>query len=440
MKKILKLVFIALLIALVAGGVYLAANPAQASALWGRVVGRFPALAEVETFSDLWDMLDAKTMRRSEKQETTPARALTPAYAFPLTEEELELGIEWGRMDMERVYTYFQDIGGDLWLPYQLDRNAPPIRGGLLCGPAGVVRQLDAEACAGDPLLGQLRVSAAALGDLPEGDYWLAARVQPPEQGAWYELYYLSVHAQCAFHTVDVGLATGANGGGDILFDRAGGGFTFHLFNLGDNRVVDVWQLTEIHGMNLAAGLEEEPTRNFSRKRLKPGDFTVSPDGASVTLRQDYLNGLRTLYPYYFLFGLADHAMVDSSALGEAGVALNLTDGPLADPPYVDGPKTYSLSSGADYYFTLHMGQALSFYVSEDASGLWFGREEGFEDSLGHILYPTDLQYADETCPVPALVLQEAAARGNTCFNVQVCFQLSDTYYQTELYRVEMVP
>ena len=438
MKKILKLVLIALLIALVAGGVYLAANPAQASALWGRVVGRFPALAEVETFSDLWDMLDAKTMRRSEKQETTPARALKPAYAFPLTEEELELGIEWGRMDMERVYTYFKDIGGDLWLPFVMEQYQRDVAEIRVCGPEGMVGRLGKDAFAVDLQRGELRVSAGALSALPEGGYWLAARIEPAGGGGWYEGYYVSLYDQCAFHSTDTGLATGGNR--DLLrFDRGGeAGFTFHLFNLGDNRVVDVWQLAEIHGMNLAAGLEEEPTRNFSRKRLKPGDFTVSPDGASVTLRPDYLNGLRTLYPYYFLFGLADHAMVDSSALGDGeGVGLVLTDGPLADPPYVKGPAAYSLSSGEDYVFTLHLGQALSVYTSEDGSGLWFGQDDGFEDGLGYPFYQADIR-EDETYAVPAQVLREAAQRGNTCFNVQAIFELSETYYEADSFLVEM--
>ena len=373
-----------------------------------------------EEHGALLERIDSLVLGRGEKLEVSPAR--TPEIAFPLPFTEADTGTYLDMTYGETVFTYFQDLGGDLWLPLRVERPAEPAAvSAVFHGPEGSAEPLDAGACAGDVALGQLRVSGETMAALPEGDYWLAVRCAAGGHD-WVQPYYLSVHSRCTFHSPDRGIATGADSD-TVLHDRtSGGGFAFHLYNLGDDRVTDVWRLEETLNVN------GDGRRNFSRKKLSPDQFTVSPGGATVTLSQDYLDSLFPLQPYYYDFGLGDYASVDATARRGDGVALVVTDGPLADAPAVEGPDTYSLSSGQDYVFTLHPGMARQLYAP--GTGLLFHSPEGVPENAYSMSFTLDGLGPDETCVIPAALLREGARRGNADFSVIVTFQLSDLYYQ----------
>lgn len=108
--------------------------------------------------------------------------------------------------------------------------------------------------------------------------------------------------------------------------------------------------------------------------------------------------------------------MVSTANTGiHLGTALVLTDG-WPDIPDFDGPRTYSLSSGEDYVFTFHMGQAIDMYQS-GTSGLFFDGENGYEKNEDGsakytLLFRTEDIREDETYIIPAEVIREGAERG----------------------------
>lgn len=389
---------------------------------------------------ELQEKLENAVMQRSEAVEISPVRTLEVAYDFNV-QEILDQGCDTGYQDV--VYTWFRDLNRDLWVPFEMNgRFAYTPGGAAICNQEGVVKRLEAGACMGGGDFGECGIPAEALADLPEGDYWLALQVVPDEiienvSGPWYVLRYVSVHDRCDFHTEDYRVANQF----DVLFDRSSGeGFTYHLANLGDNVVQDVWKL------EYSLSLSEDMT--FTQKRLKEGkDYIISPDGASVTITAEYLASLQDLYGYNFEFGLADHSSLNTALSAGEGAVLYLTDGPVVNAPYIDGPMAHSLSSGQDYAFTLHMGRAQQVWKSE----LFFYDEEGQpamnpDGTQKNWLpdYSAGLREG-ETCVVPASVIQEAAAAGySQHFWLGFSFQVTDFgysgYYPYSGYSVNLEP
>lgn len=405
-------------------------------------VAGFLALAafQPEKALELQNRLNQASLHRGEALEVTPVRTLETAYGFTV-EEIINAGCDSG--SDSTVYTWFRDLDRDLWLPLYTDlMTRHTIGKAAVCDREGVVKWLEEGVVTGSTDAGEVCFPAGVFADLPEGDYYLAYQMLP-EEGAseppWYRTVYVAVRDRCDFHTEDYRLAPS----GDVLFDRsAGEGFTFHLANLGDNIITDVWYLQLVNTMD----------PYYIPKHLTEGqDYVLSGDGASVTLTPEYLSSLTLLCQYHFRFGLGDQSTVSTS--GDAGkdelMALILTDGPLANPPYVDGPRTWSLSSGEDYPLALEMGRALAIW--EDGSILHFYGPEGqpLLDEHGEeknwFTFRNDSLPADGVYPIPASVFQEAAAQGGSgSVYLGISLQISNYgyagYYAWYGYSIELTP
>ncbi len=401
------------------------------------------AMFAPEKGKELEEKLEDLVNQRAERMEVTPVRELSIEYELPLDNDEVmfeEYGFEYG-FDVnypDRVYTWFRDLGRDLWLPFYHDDRAAEVGDVILLNRDGVLKHLKKGEYAGNSFSGEAVLYAEALEELPEGDYWAALliRYQDRPEESYYLFRYIGIYEECTFHTEDYDIATGD--GGDLLIDRSTGeDFTFHLANLGDNVVTDVWKLENMAG-------------EYTRKHLKEGEeYIVSEDGASVTLTNEYLNSLQDLYGYWFLFGLGDHSEVSPFEAGSGKyLTLFFTDGPIADPPYIDGPSRYSLSSGEDYVFTLHLGRAIR--ILEDNSILTISDEDGMEirDEEGRAikvfsLHNDDIR-ADETYVIPASVFQEAAGQGAKNCWLGIPFQVTEfaasSYIPYKGMNIELIP
>ncbi len=366
--------------------------------------------------------------QRSELLEVSPVRELSIAYELPFEdydrlyeEYHIEYGLDTNYPDT--VYTWFRDLERDLWLPFQNEQlKTTTVGETLLLDQDGVVKRGSAEECPGDSITGEVCIPRSFLEDVPEGDYWVALLAKPdhpqlPYDGPYYILRYLAIYDECDFHTEDYEISNG--GGGEVLVDRSTGeGYTFHLLNLGDNIVTDVWKLENMAG-------------EFHQKHLKEGeDYILPEDGASVTLTPEYLDSLQDLYGYPFLFGLGDHSEVCTiDEDKERYLSIFLTDGPIADPPFIDGPESYSVSSGEDYVFTLHLGRAIN--IQEPYCSLTFSQEDGttYYDDFGNIIsyyrFLNEEIQEDDTYVIPAEVFQEAAQRGDTSAWLGINFQVT---------------
>lgn len=390
---------------------------------------------------ELQDRIADFVTQRSEAIEVSPVRTLEVAYEFDV-EEILDQGCNTNYNG--KVYTWFRDLNRDLWLPFINDDRIYHVLGDVvICDREGIVKRL--ETCTGDSNTWEFCIPAGALADLPEGDYWVAFRVIPEIEienftGPWYELRYISIHDQCTFHTEDYDIAAAL---GNRLYDRSTGeGYTFHLLNLGDNIVTDVWKLE--YSMTLDGELA------FTQKKLTEGkEYALSNHGADVTLTPDYLNSLIPVYGYNFEFGLGDHSSLITEYAGEGGAVLYLADGPLENMPYIEGPWTYSLSSGKDYAFTIHMGRAIQMWaplcelIFFDPKGRELLDENG--EPISWHTFRADGVRADGTYVIPASVFQEAAAHGTwDSFYLSICFQVSDFsysgYYPRSGYSVHLAP
>lgn len=369
--------------------------------------------------------------QRSEVIEVSPVRSLEIAYDFPLTDEQvLDYWIEPAAPDT--VFTWFRDLDRDLWLPFMLNQEDHFTVGKVfLVARDGVFRQLEQGEFEGDSNVGDAVIFASALKDVPEGDYWVALQVTPdelrePYHMPWYVLQYVGIYDTCAFHTEDYRVVTGGEGGG-ILLDRSKGeGFPFHLANLGDNIVTDVWKLE----FTLDGG--------FTRAHLTEGkDYVLSDSGATVVLTPEYLNSLATLYQYPFLFGLGDHSEVytaGTDAASDVGVTLVLSDGPLVDAPYMAGPETYSLSSGEDCTLRIYTGRA---------EGIWEIVAYPNDDSAPIRLDLNEVR-PDGTLVIPAGMMREMAGRGADCVYFDTLFEVTNYglagYYKNSGFNVFFEP
>ncbi len=410
--------------------------------LVGLAAAGFLILAAVdpERAMELQDRFNRAQFQQSEAIEVTPVGTLEVQYDMDV-DEIWNVGCDPNYDGT--VYTWFRDLGRDLWLPYYTDLvTRRTIERAAVCGPEGVIQWLEAGVITGSTDTGEIHVPAAVLEALPEGDYWLACR-EIPEGGSFedgsYLLAYIAVRDQCDFHTEDYRICPVDT----VLFDRSRGeGFTFHLANLGDNIVTDVWRL------QIAGGADPY----HIPKHLEEGvDYVISQDGASVTLTPEYLDSLTLLYQYHFRFGLGDHSVVSATVDGEPNdvVTLILTDGPLGDPPEMDGPRSYSLSSGEDYTFTLHLGQALGLW-KEGCTLRFYGPEgEPMLDEFGAerswFQFETGGIGPDGTYTIPASVFREAAAQSEVeSAYIGLSVQMSDYswsgYYAWYGYSVEITP
>lgn len=350
---------------------------------------------------------------RSEVIEASPVRSLEIAYDFPLADEgAFDYWVDPAAPDV--VLTWFRDLDRDLWLPFMLNQEDHYTVGkAFLVTRDGIFRQLEPGEFEGDSNVGEAVIFASALRDVPEGDYWVVLQVTPdeirePYHMPWYVLNYVGIYDACTFHTEDYRVVTGGIGGG-ILMDRSKGeGFPFHLANLGDNIVTDVWKL------------EFVPNGGFTRANLKEGkDFILSDSGATVTLTPEYLNSLAPLYQYPFLFGLGDHSEVYTAgeeAASDVGVTLVLSDGPLVDAPYMTGPETYSLASGEDCVLRIYTGRA---------EGIWEIVAYPNDGSEPIRLDLNDVQ-ADGTLVIPAGMMREMAGRGADCVYLETLFEVTN--------------
>lgn len=405
-------------------------------------VAGFLVLAAVdpERAMELQDRLNRSQLRQSEAIEVTPVKTLEIAY-------DMDVDEIWNAScdpDYDgTVCTWFRDLGRDLWLPYYTDLvDRYTIERAALCGPEGVLQWLEAGVVTGSTDTGEIRVPAAVLEALPEGDYWLAYR-EIPEGGSFedghYLLAYIAVRDRCDFHTEDYRICPADT----VLFDRSGGeGFTFHLANLGDNIVTDVWRLQ----------ISDTADPYYTPKPLERGrDYVISEDGASVTLTPEYLDSLTLLYMYHFRFGLGDHSVVNTAVDGTPGgvTELILTDGPLGDPPGLDGPRTYSLSSGRDYTFTLHQGQAMGLWGDNCLLYFYGPNGEPLRNEQGGERNWYSLENVrireDGTGTIPAAVFREAAAQtalesAYVGLSLQMSSYSWSGYYAWYGYGIEITP
>lgn len=402
------------------------------------------AILAPEKGLELQEKLENIVTRRSEAREVSPVRTLEVSYEFNV-QEILDKGCDASYRDS--VYTWFRDLGRDLWLPFvQTDFNDEQFiysaGGAALCDQTGVVKRFDPGIYRADINTGECVLPAEALADVPEGDYWLALQVIPDEiieevSGPFYTLRYISIHDHCDFHTEDYQTANCF----DVLYDRSGGEpLTYHLLNLGDNTVTDVWKLE--YSLDINGDI------SFTQKRLKEGrDYTISGDGAAVTISAEYLASLQNLYGYNFEFGLADHSSLNTAYSGEDGSVLYLTDGPLPDRPRIDGPMTYSLSSGEDYVFTIHQGQAQQIWATElffhNQEGQRAADDDGSEKNwmINYKIYARE----DGSCAIPASLFQEAAAAGyGDSAWIYFIFQVTDFgysgFYPGSGYNIRILP
>ena len=223
-----------------------------------------------------------------------------------------------------------------------------------------------------------------------------------------------------------MGLATrGINNG--ILYDAgAGGDLTFHLYNLGENRIT---QLSTLNRPPLAEAYSPSP--------LSEGDYVISEDGHSVTLTEEYLQSRIMRTNYYFRFELGDGTWVDTTPGSEWEVYLVPYEGDY-DMPYLRGPYTYSASAGGDYVLEFHMGDAVTADFGD--AGIDFALPGGIMENRFDLTFDPENIREDGTYVIPASVFQDAIARGCDYYLVIQSFYVSSTGWITAAYSGRIVP
>ena len=128
---------------------------------------------------------------------------------------------------------------------------------------------------------------------------------------------------------------------------------------------------------------------------------------------------------------------------------LVLTDGPLGDPPEIDGPRTCSLSSGEDYTFTAHQGQAMGIWGDNCILRFYGPEGEPLLDENGQEQNWYSLENVrvgpDGICTIPASVFREAAAQSELeSAYIGLSLQMSNYswsgYYAWYGYGIEITP
>lgn len=184
---------------------------------------------------------------------------------------------------------------------------------------------------------------------------------------AFYSGYadYLDVDMEVSTYTDEDGLIPAAyfkSVGGELWlrwnFDEPGGGFGFVYDESGQVREISAEEITYQPGssaVGLAASVFAE---------LEEGGYEISPDGCSVTIRADYLSDCDVYSQPLFLFVRRDGSEFrldqDNEEYDSRSILVLKND--ETDLPYLEGPETYSLSSGEDCVITYHNGIGQSVY------------------------------------------------------------------------------
>ena len=405
MKKVLKWVLgtipVLLTIGALGAAVYFASNPDAARHL-------------EEKLNSVYDTSAPRLELTSQVQH------LEHSYCFPEDTVYPALPRESGAAQQyeDILFTWFRDVDGDLWLPHEY--LEAPVEAGeaFVCTRDGIVKLLEAGVCTVNPARGEIHVPRTVLEDLPEGDYYFGIWIENNGWGDYYG-YALAVRDDASVVRSDqVGIATKGDGL-ELMFNLdQEEELTFHLYNLGENRITRV-----------SAGALDSSNRVSDGVPLKEEDYVIAEDGHSVTFTREYLDSRILLTPYYYAFELGDGTKVTTYEDPTAQMGLVFYDD-SCDLPYASGPSFYSLSSGEDYVFTLHLGDA-GLYESPEC-GLWV------EPS-----YP--LQFVrenireDETYVIPASVMQEAA-KTVEAVRVNAIFHVAITYYRGSAYDIYLVP
>lgn len=411
-KWILGMIPVVLIVAALGGAVYLGLNPEKGEEL--RV------LAEEKLGDKMPFFKKAPTLELS-------AEVKQPEMSYDLPKDLIEpsLGIVLSDAPSETVYTWFRDVDGDLWLPCPNMGADAWGEDSFVAGQQGILKRMDAGVCVLDPARGEICVPREVLDELVLGDYWLGFRLFASGE-EYYLPFAVCVRDESVFRSPQVGLATrGINNG--ILYDAgAGGDLTFHLYNLGENRIT---QLSTLNRPPLAEAYSPSP--------LSGGDYVISEDGHSVTLTEEYLQSRIMRTNYYFRFELGDGTWVDTTPGSEWEVYLVPYEGDY-DMPYLRGPYTYSASAGGDYVLEFHMGDAVTADFGD--AGIDFALPGGIMENRFDLTFDPENIREDGTYVIPASVFQDAIARGCDYYLVSQSFYVSSTGWITAAYSGRIVP
>lgn len=119
------------------------------------------AVVDPERAMELQDRLNRSQMQQSEAIEVTPVRTLEVEYDMAV-DEIWDVGCDPNYDGT--VYTWFRDLGRDLWLPYYTDLvTRRTIERAAVCGPEGVIKWLEEGVVTGDTDTGEIHVPAGVL-------------------------------------------------------------------------------------------------------------------------------------------------------------------------------------------------------------------------------------------------------------------------------------
>ena len=411
-KWILGMIPVVLIVAALGGAVYLGLYPEKGEEL--------RALAEEKLGDKIPFFKKAPTL-----ELTTEVKQPEMSYDLPKDLIEPSLGVVLSDAPSETVYTWFRDVDGDLWLPCPNMGYDAWSEDSFVGGQQGILKRMDAGVCALDPARGEIYVPREVLDALPLGDYWLGFHLFTCGE-EYYLPFAVCVRDESTFRSPQVGLATrGQNN--CILYDAdAGGDLTFHLYNLGENRIT---QLSTLNRPPLA--------EVYSAAPLSEEDYVISADGHSVTLTEEYLQSRIMRTNYYFRIELGDGTGVDTIPGSEWEVYLVPHEGDY-DLPYLRGPYTYSASAGGDYVLEFHLGDAVT--ADFGYMGIDFALPGGVMENRFDLTFdPQDIR-EDGTYVIPASVFQEAIARGCDYYFITQPFYVSSTGWIIAAYSGRIVP
>lgn len=290
------------------------------------------------------------------------------------------------------IFCYSKEVGGNLYIPYHLDDRDSIGSAGLYTGNKWDIRKITKH-FTGNPRTNTLTVSEEFLMGLEPGEYHIIL-------DDW--CYLPLIVSDEPVPTPQIGLAAQGNEHNWIPFDLEDSqDIVLPFYNLGGDSIVSLSQMQQMV-------MTPKPTV----LPMEPSDYTISPDGCSVTISADFLARQEVGFSMGFLATLESGSQVDTGYTC-IGVCRDGFTGLME----IQGKETYSISKDADYtaqYAFGLTGSPMHLHVQLD------GQVPFIEDDL------TDLmsEYVDldaGTITLPEQLLKEHLTEG-TAFTIGISY------------------
>ena len=400
MKKLIKVLFSFLMLALLGGSGYI--------------------MYDYTKNPEKYDEFSKKFQDKITGKENIPVEEVSPFVTPEMTltlenspyEGEAYVAHEDYAPDKPLIMCYGKDMGGNIYVP----RNFHVYQSASLYSGPDVPERDITEYVSQNIEFKCIEISEELLMSLEAGEYYIVAEFMTEEGWLYPALIPLIVEEETTFNSVQSGVIVY----GDEYFCVTNDienpkEISFTFYNLGDNPI-------------RALVLPSDIGNGYLYTEANPDDYYINERGDTVTLKTEYLQSLIVNTKNRYAVRLANGEVLTMESMEVCTVR-----GDSLNPLVISGPDTYSLSKGGDYVATYEPNLCDSIYSC--------GFDHFPVDREGFNLFDETLRGEDigiyldmdtQTITIPEEIMKQIPPNdGNSC--IYIGYYIKDCWFDAHL-------